>query len=150
MYKKIIVATDGSSLSERGVDCAIDFAKSVNAELFIVTVTNPIPGYGANVSTEWIATASTLEEYSKEMNAGAKKILDQAKSKAIAAGLTEIHVVHAEHQLPSHGIIDAAKEYNADLIILASHGRRGIKRVILGSQAQEVLSLSEIPVLIIK
>jgi len=149
MYERILVATDGSEFADRGIDAAVDLAAKTGGELFVVTVTSLMPSYGIVVGAEWAASPGTFEDFRKEMEAGAKKILEHALEKAKYARV-KAHGIHAENQLAAAGIVDAANEHNADLIILASHGRRGVNRLILGSQAAEVMAMSDRPVMVVK
>ena len=149
MYERILVATDGSELAGRGVDAAVELAKKTGGELFVVTVTSLMPSYGIVVGAEWASSPGAFDEFRKEMDDGARKILEGALNKAEKQGV-KAKGVHAENQVAAAGIVDAANEHNADLIIIASHGRRGVNRLILGSQASEVLAMSERPVMVIK
>lgn len=149
MYERILVATDGSELAERGVDAAVELAAKTGGELFVVTVTSLMPSYGIVVGAEWAASPGAFEDFRKEMETGAKKILEAALQKAKQAKV-KAHGIHAENQLAAAGIVDAANEHSVDLIIIASHGRRGVNRLILGSQAAEVIAMSERPVMVIK
>jgi len=150
MFKKILVATDGSELAARGVDGAIELATKTDSELLIVTVTSLMPSYGIVMGAEWAAGAgSAMQEFRKSMEEEAQNILAQALDKAKQANISA-RGIHVENQLAAAGIIEAAKEHDVDLIIVSSHGRRGVRRLILGSQAAEVLAMSERPVLVIK
>jgi len=150
MFEKILVATDGADLAGRGIDAAIELATQVGSELFIVTVTSLMPAYGIVMGAEWAAGAgSAMEDFRKSMEEEAQNILSAALAKAKAANV-KAQGIHVENQLAAAGIIDAAKEYDVNLIIVASHGRRGVSRLILGSQAAEVLAMSERPVMVIK
>lgn len=149
MFERILVATDGSELAERGVEAAVELASKVGGELFIVTVTSLMPSYGIVMGAEWASSPGAFEDFRKEMEDGAKKILESALNKAKQAGV-KAQGIHAENQLAAAGIVDAANEHNVSLIILASHGRRGVNRLILGSQASEVMAMSERPVMVIK
>jgi len=150
MFKKILVATDGSDLAMRGVESAIELATKIGSELFIITVTSLMPSYGIVMGAEWAAgSGSAFDDFRQSMEEEAQKILAQALDKAKLANIAA-QGIHVENQLAAAGIIDAAKEYDVDLIIITSHGRRGVRRLILGSQAAEVLAMSERPVLVIK
>jgi len=149
MFERILVATDGSELAERGVDAGIELAKKTKGELFFVTVTSLMPSYGMSVGAEWAASPGTLEDYRHEMESGAKTILAGAQAKAQKAKVTA-RGLHRENQLAAAGIVDAAREYQADLIIIASHGRSGVHKLLLGSQTAEVMKMSELPVLVVK
>ncbi|KAA6205374.1 MAG: universal stress protein [Candidatus Tokpelaia sp.] len=149
MYERILVASDGSELAERGVDAGIELAKKTGGELFFVTVTSLMPSYSMTVGAEWAASPGTFEDYRHEMESGAKTILDAAMAKAKKAKI-KAQGLHRENQLAAAGIVDAAKEYQADLIIIASHGRSGVHKLLLGSQTAEVMKMSELPVLVVK
>ncbi|RCL00868.1 MAG: Universal stress protein [Candidatus Tokpelaia sp. JSC189] len=149
MYERILVATDGSELAERGVDAAVELASKTNGELFVITVTSLMPSYGIVVGAEWAASPGSFEDFRKEMEAVAKKILETALQKARQAKINA-HGIHAKNQLAATGIVEAANEHSVDLIIIASHGRRGVNRLILGSQAAEVIAMSERPVMVVK
>lgn len=149
MFERILVATDGSELADRGVDAAIELARKTGGELFVVTVTSIMPSYGIVIGSEWAASPGAFDDFRKEMEEGARKILETALNKAKQVNV-KAKGIHAENQLAAAGIVDASNEHNVDLIILASHGRRGVNRLILGSQASEVLAMSERPVMVIK
>jgi len=150
MFGKILVATDGSELAARGVEAAIELAIKTSSELFIVTVTSLMPSYGIVMGAEWAAGAgSAMDDFRQSMEDEAQNILSEAVAKAKSANITA-QGIHVENQLAAAGIIAAAKAHDVDLIIVSSHGRRGVRRLILGSQAAEVLAMSERPVLVIK
>ncbi|MFM1814021.1 MAG: hypothetical protein RLZ98_716 [Pseudomonadota bacterium] len=145
MYKNILIATDGSELAAKGVAQGLAVAKSMGASVTIVTVTEP---WTTVVSGE-MAMAFPIEEYEQASAENAKKILDAAAGEAQKAGVTST-TVHVKDQFPAEGIIETAKDKGCDLIVMASHGRRGLQRMILGSQATNVLTHSTIPVLVIR
>ncbi len=149
MYRNILIATDGSELAEKGVEQGVALAKGVGAKVTFVSVTELLPSYGIVVAAEWASSPVAFQEYREAITKAAGDILAKAKSKAQAAGV-DTEAVHVENQSPAQGIVDAAKAKGADLIVIASHGRRGVNKLLLGSQAAEVLSLSSVPVLIIK
>ncbi|WP_412058749.1 universal stress protein [Bartonella sp. DGB2] len=149
MYERILVATDGSELAERGIDAAIDLAKQLHAELLVVTVTGLMPSYNIVIGAEWAADPETFEEFRKDMEVEARKILGDALQRAEKAGVNA-RGIHSENQLPAAGIVEAAEEHDVCLIILASHGRRGVSRLLLGSQTAEVIAMSARPVMVIK
>jgi len=150
MFEKILVATDGSERSDHGVDAAIELAARLGAQLIVVTVTSLMPSYGIVMGAEWAAGASSaFEDFRQSMEEEAKRILDKAMAKAKAAHVTA-QGVHVENQLAAVGIVETAREYDVGLIVLTSHGRRGVTRLILGSQASEVMAMSSRPVMVIK
>ena len=145
MYKHILVPTDGSELSNRAIEYAATLAKSVNAKLTVLTVT--IPYYGFAVEPELVTIG--FEEYQKNTTKLAMHDLDVAKDIAAAAQV-QCDVVYQEHPQPYQAIIDAAKERGCDLIVMASHGRRGMAAIVLGSETVKVLTHSTIPVLVVR
>ena len=149
MYKNILIATDGSELAEKGVDQGVALAKETGAKVTVVSVTVLLPSYGIVVAAEWASSPAAFQEYREAITKAATEILSKAKAKAVEIGVSA-ESVHVENQSPAQGIVGAAKARNADLIVIASHGRRGVNKLLLGSQAAEVLSLSTVPVLVIK
>jgi nucleotide-binding universal stress UspA family protein len=149
MYKNILIATDGSELAEKGVDQGVALAKETGAKVIFVSVTELLPSYGIVVAAEWASSPAAFQEYREAITKAATEILSKAKAKAMEIGVS-VEAVHVENQSPAQGIVEAANAKNADLIVIASHGRRGVNKLLLGSQAAEVLSLSTVPVLVIK
>lgn len=149
MYKNILIATDGSELAEKGVDQGVALAKETGAKVIFVSVTELLPSYGIVVAAEWASSPAAFQEYREAITKAATEILSKAKAKAMEIGVSA-EAVHVENQSPAQGIVEAANAKNADLIVIASHGRRGVNKLLLGSQAAEVLSLSAVPVLVVK
>ncbi|MBQ0710555.1 MULTISPECIES: universal stress protein [unclassified Ochrobactrum] len=149
MYRNILIATDGSELAEKGVDQGVALAKETGAKVTFVSVTELLPSYGIVVAAEWASSPAAFQEYREAITKAATEILSKAKAKATELGVSA-EAVHVENQSPAQGIVEAANARDADLIVIASHGRRGVNKLLLGSQAAEVLSLSTVPVLVIK
>jgi nucleotide-binding universal stress UspA family protein len=143
MYAHILIASDGSDLAQRAVEQGLALAKALNAKVTAVTVTEP---WTAAVSGEW-AVAFPVEEYEKATAANAEKILSGVQAAATSLGVT-CDGVHVKDQYAAEGIVEEAKARDCDLIVMASHGRRGIAKFILGSQATRVLAHSAVPLLI--
>jgi nucleotide-binding universal stress UspA family protein len=143
MYTHILIATDGSDLAQRAVEQGLALAKALNAKVTAVTVTEP---WTAAVSGEW-AVAFPVEEYEKATAANAEKVLGGVQAAAASAGVA-CDAVHVKDQYAAEGIVEEAKARGCDLIVMASHGRRGIAKFILGSQATRVLAHSAVPLLI--
>jgi nucleotide-binding universal stress UspA family protein len=143
MYKNILVSTDGSELSERAIGHAVELAKEAKAKLTAVTVTAPLQF----VAIEGMVYPEDPERYKQVTLAQAEAMLDVASNAARAQGV-ECERVIVEAGQPFDGIISTAKEKGCDLIVMASHGRRGISALILGSETQKVLTHSTIPVLV--
>lgn len=149
MFKHLLIATDGSDLGNKALDAALEIASAHGSTITIVTSTDPVStglsagGFG---SIDAGSILVTLEEtYAKEANA----LLNAAKQKAAASNI-EANIVHAARQRPADAILASAEQSGCDTIIMGSHGRRGLQRVLLGSQATEVLSRAKVPVLIVK
>ena len=143
MFKHLLIGTDGSELAERAASHGLELAKVVNARVTAVTVTEP---WSAVLVGE-AALALPYASYEKGTAENAAKILGRAADMAKKAGVT-CATVHVKEQFPAEGIIAAAKEKGCDLIVMASHGRRGLAKLLLGSEATKVLALSSVPVLI--
>ncbi len=143
MYKHILIATDGSDLSAKAVDQGLTLAATLKSKVTVVTISEP---WSSVVSGE-MAFGFPIEDYDKSVAANARKILAGVTQSARTAGVA-CDVVHLPNQHPADAILDAAKSRNCDLIVMASHGRRGLSRLFLGSQAARVVTHSTIPVLI--
>ena len=148
MYKKILIATDGSKFAEAAVSHGVELAKNLGSMPIIVTVTET---WSAHQLAEKVkkGASTAVEDYINSMKEMAQQILDDAKKVADAAGV-ECETVHISDRLPAEGIIDAAEREGCDLIVMASHGRRGLGRMLMGSQTAEVLGFSKIPVLVLR
>ena len=150
MYKSILVATDGSTLADEAVKQAVLLAKAIAAKL---TVIHAMPSYEAFVKERYnvlpALAAPVKEKYKEEFSAASKKILDDACYQGAAAGVdcARVSVTGAS---PYEAIIKQAAKSNCDLIIMASHGRRGLDSVLIGSETQKVLTHSKIPVLVVR
>ena len=147
MFTRIMLATDGSKLSQKAVKSAIDMASKFNAELVAVKV---IPRY-VQTYFEGSFTVADIDVKSIEAQwaAGAQQVLDKLATSAAAKGvIVKTSVIKSDDI--SDGLVKAANKMKADLIVMASHGRKGIKRVLLGSETQNVLTHSEVPVLVLR
>jgi nucleotide-binding universal stress UspA family protein len=143
MYKHILIATDGSDLAAKALAQGLSLAKALASQVTVVTVTEP---WGAQMMGE-VAIAFPFEEYEKAVSANATEILSKASEAASKAGVS-CTTAHVKERHPAEGIIETAKAMTCDLIVMASHGRRGLTRLLLGSQANNVITRSTIPVLI--
>ena len=147
MYNHILVPTDGSECAAKGIDRGIALARKLGAKVTIVTVTETLPVYVGADGFGWSAGAA-YADYDQHQDAAAKAVLAAAKQKAEAAGVTA-ETIHVPRAQPAEAIVEAARSRNCDLIVMASHGRRGVRRLILGSQTSEVLAASSVAVLVI-
>ena len=143
MYGHILVPTDGSHLSLEAVRHGAGLAKETGAKVSLLTVTQPYRVMSLDVAQ----LEDVPGEYAVHMQARAKAYLDHAAEVARSAGVTcdEIHVQDAH---PYRAIIRTAESNGCDLIVMASHGRRGISALVLGSETLKVLTHSSIPVLV--
>lgn len=147
MYKRILVATDGSKLSKMAVDHAIQLADITGAEVVALKV---VPRYPQTYFEGGVALAAAeVARIEKQWNDEALEAVNAVKA---AGQKMEVKVkpVTVKSDLIAEAIIAAAKRNKADLIVMASHGRKGIKRLLLGSETQQVLTHSHIPVLVLR
>jgi nucleotide-binding universal stress UspA family protein len=148
MYKNLLVPTDGSRLSDKAITEAIALAKGTSARitLFYSVADYPEPIY---MESAMMAAYIPPETYQAEAKKFAEKVLAKAAAKIAAAGL-KAESYQAVADLPFEGIIAACKKKKCDLIVMASHGRRGVSGFLLGSETQKVLTHSKVPVLVVR
>jgi nucleotide-binding universal stress UspA family protein len=147
MYQRILVATDGSTLSKKAVTSAIDLAALANAELIALKV---IPRYPQSYFEGGLALqAAEVSRVEKQWAEEGQAVVDAVKEAALAKGVVAIALT-VKSDFVSDAVIAAAKKHKCDLIVMASHGRRGIKRLLLGSETQQVLTHSHVPVLVLR
>lgn len=147
MYQRILVATDGSDLSRSAVTNAIELASVMRAELVALYV---VPRYpvsyfegGMTIPVEDIARAE------KQWSDKGYAVVEAVQVEAKAQGVTALPLV-VQSDLVAESIISAAKKHGCDLVVMASHGRRGIQRILLGSETQHVLTHCTVPVLVLR
>ncbi len=143
MFEHLLIATDGSELSDRAVRQGLELSKALQAQAIVVTVTEP---WDAIVVGE-AALVFPPAEYETSAAANAAGILARVKAVAAEVGVA-CETLHVKDRRPAEGIIETAQAKGCDLIVMASHGRRGLGRLFLGSQANEVVTHSTVPVLI--
>lgn len=145
MYKHLLVPTDGSKLSEKAIARAVDLAKATGGRITLLHVT---PDYPVQVYAEGVSVGLvSRREYAKAMKDEAAKLLDRAagKIKGVTVGTLQLM-----DNSPWEAILAGAKKVKADTIVMASHGRRGIASLLLGSETTKVLTHSKLPVLVIR
>jgi nucleotide-binding universal stress UspA family protein len=145
MYTRILIPTDGSELAAKGVDHGLALAKGLGIPASVVSVTVPLTGF----ALLGILEAPAVETYSERVSKELEELEKQIREKAAAVGVT-IEFINETNLSPADAILESAQRTGCDLIVMSSHGRRGIKRMMLGSQAAEVLANSTIPVLVVK
>ena len=135
MYKRILVPTDGTPMSEKAVEGAARFAKSLGASLVLITVVEP---YSYTNLSEY--RPESIEQYDERVTAEAKDRCDE-----IGVPSTTLMVKSFS---PAEAIIEQSKKHDCDVVFMASHGRQGFAAVLLGSETQKVLTHSQIPVMV--
>jgi len=148
MYQNILIATDGSELASKAVTHGVALAKQLNVPVTMVTVTE---GWSALELSHMArqGAKNPIFQFEEMAATAASNILHKAKQIADSQGVS-CDTIHIQDQHPAEGIITAARVKSCDLIVMASHGRRGLDRVLLGSQANEVLTHSTVPALIVR
>jgi nucleotide-binding universal stress UspA family protein len=144
MFKRILIPTDGSDITNKAVDAAVKLAQSVNAKLYTISVKEPFP-YSAISEMQ----PTPPQEFFDAQERIAAKRIQAVRDACAAAGVPcEAHTVEALH--PWEAIIEHAQRMECDLLVMASHGRRGVTALLLGSETQKVLTHSTIPVLVVR
>lgn len=142
MYKKILVPVDGSELSEKAAQGAAEFAKPLGAEVVVMTVIEP---YSYTNLSEY--RPESIEQYDCRVREQAGEMLEQLHEMFTAKGIKVCECARKSFS-PSEAIMETAEEFDCDLIFMASHGRKGLAAVLLGSETQKVLTHSKIPVMV--
>ena len=145
MFNTILVPTDGSELSEKAIHAAVDFAKSNGSTLVAISVTEPFP-YSPLMEGGAVIDARAQETSMRaHTQDNVRKVVDAANQKGVSC------VSHiAESFNPYEEIVRAAQQFNCDIIFMASHGRKGLSRLFVGSETQKVLAHSTVPVLVFR
>jgi nucleotide-binding universal stress UspA family protein len=146
MYERILITTDGTQLSHKAVEAGLSLAAKLGAEVFAYTA---VPRY-PNLYFEGavVLTPAETARIEKDWTDQAQRVIDEvlkeaATSKVKATGITG-------HGAVAEGIINTAKKHQCDLIVMASHGRKGFSRLLLGSETLDVLTHSHIPVMVLR
>ena len=147
MYKKILVATDGSDLSAKAVDHATRLARLSGAELFALTIIAPTQvSYWDGTTRYQMQDSSRIDDQNEEIG---RRIAQNVKETATAQGV-QAHAITIKSDMIAESIVAAAEKYECDVIVMASHGRRGINRILLGNETLNVLTQSKTPVLVLR
>jgi nucleotide-binding universal stress UspA family protein len=147
MYQRILIPTDGSKLSAKAVQTGQQLAELTGAQLVFLNV---VPRYPVSYFEGGISvTAGEVGQIEKQWADKAQAMVDQLKAKAEARGLKAKAVI-LRSDLVAEAVIACAKKNKCDLIVMASHGRKGIKRLLLGSETTHVLTQSPLPVLVLR
>lgn len=147
MYKRILLATDGSALSKKAHKAALGLAQLSGAELLAIKV---VPRYPmAYFEGAMPIDPNVVSEVENKWHDDAQKLLDDITTNAQSKGVKAKSLI-VKSDLVADAVVNAAKKYKCDLIVMASHGRKGIKRLLLGSETQHVLTHSHVPVLVLR
>lgn len=148
MYKHILVATDGSELALKGVEHGLALAKSLDAKITFLSVSEPLHPDAVRAA-QMAGVQNVATRYDQQLNTQMTErfafIEDRARAHDIKVNLT-----HEIDDSPAEAIVRTAKLNECDLIVMSSHGRRGVQKMLLGSQTSEVLVKTPIPVLVIR
>lgn len=144
MFKRILVPTDGSDITMKAVAQAVALAKAVGAQIYTISVKEPFP-YSAISEMQ---PTPPQEFFDAQERIAAKRVASVVEVAQSAGLACQGHTVEALH--PWEAIIDHAKRMECDLLVMASHGRRGVTALLLGSETQKVLTHSTIPVLVVR
>jgi nucleotide-binding universal stress UspA family protein len=149
MYANILLSTDGSDVARKGVKYGIALAKALKAKVTVITVTEPLlSDYRSGYAGAWLPSREEVDRYDAACKEHAGKVLDEARAMAEQIGISA-EVLHVSNPQPASAIIETAKSRGCDLIVMASHGRRGLRKLLLGSQTSEVLADGSVPVLVV-
>ena len=143
MFKHILLPTDGSALSEMAIKKGAEFAKEINAKVSGLTVTKPFRVFTTDV-TELEDTKDTYAEDAKAIADKRLSVIEQAAKQARVS----YEGVHKIGEHPWEEVIKTATERGCDVIFMASHGRRGVAALVIGSETNKVLTHTKIPVLV--
>lgn len=147
MYTKILVATDGSTLSKKAVTSAIELASLSGASLVALKV---VPRYPQSYFEGGLALqAAEVGRIEQQWADEGQAVVDEVKKTAEAQGI-KTRALTIKSDVVSDAVIATAKKHKCDLIVMASHGHRGMKRLLLGSETQQVLTHTHIPVLVLR
>ena len=134
---------------EKGVRHGIALAKALNAKVTVITVSEPQEvDYGGGHDSGWIPSQEEVDSFDSARKERAGKVLDEARAMAEQIGISA-ELLHVPNAYPATAIIETAKSRGCDLIVMASHGRRGLRKLFLGSQTSEVLADGSVPVLVV-
>ena len=144
MFQRILVPTDGSEITVKAIDRAIELAKLTGATIEALTAKDPFP-YSAVSEIQPIAPQEYFDAQERVAQQRLQAVSGACEAAGISCRTTAIEAVH-----PWQAIVDHAKQQGCDLIVMASHGRRGMSALLLGSETQRVLIHTTLPVLVVR
>jgi nucleotide-binding universal stress UspA family protein len=145
MFKSILLPTDGSPLSEKATAIAVEFALLNQAGIVAICVIQPLPFPSMGDS----GAVLDAGQFETQMQSAAKRNIDKVATAAHAAGVPFQGVITLSPS-PYEEIVETAGKYHCDIIIMASHGRSGLNRLLLGSETQKVLAHTTLPVMVLR
>lgn len=148
MHKRIFVAVDNSTTAQKALNEAIELAVALGAELCIGTALDdaPLAQHGMG-----LGSYIDVDKIKQEMRTSGDALLDQAAAKAVAAGCNPYRIlIESDKKRLSDMIVDAAAQWNADLIVMGTHGRRGFERLLVGSVAEHVIRIATTSLLLVR
>ena len=148
MYKNILIATDGSELASKGVRQGLALAEKLGAKVTFLSVVEPLTPEAIQAAISG-GVEDPVGGYDRQIDASMKKRYVAIEQEAAQYGIT-VDMLHEIDQSPAEAIVRVAEMNACDLIVMTSHGRRGIRKALLGSQTSEVLVNTNIPVLVIR
>jgi nucleotide-binding universal stress UspA family protein len=161
MYANILLSTDGSDVARKGLEHGFALAKALNAKVTVITVTEPLPIPATEPLTVTMIqplpidfpqaggwSREEVDRFDAASNERAGKVLDEAQAMAERIGISA-ELLHIPNGHPASAMIETAKSRGCDLIVMGSHGRRGLRKLFLGSQTSEVLADASVPVLVV-
>lgn len=143
MFNRILIATDGSDQSERALAQGLELAKTFNVGVVLLTATEMWSALDVSGPDGLVR----IEKFEAARKQAAEAILEHAAEKAKGAGIA-CERLHVPDRAPAVAIVETAEARQCDLIVMGTHGRRGLDRMLVGSQAQKVAATAKVPVLI--
>jgi nucleotide-binding universal stress UspA family protein len=144
MFNRILVPTDGSEITDKAIDTAVAMAKTSGATIYAISVKEPFP-YSAISEMQPVPPQEFYDAQERIASQRVQNVMGAAKAAGVACEGVTVEALH-----PWEAILDLAKSKQADLIVMASHGRRGVAALLIGSETHKVLTHSPLPVLVIK
>lgn len=144
MFKRILVPTDGSELSAKALATALGLAQPLQAQIFTVAVKEPFP-YSALSEMQPIPPQEFYDSQERIAQRNLHRVEEACNKAGLACGTHSVEALH-----PWEAILDEARQKDCDLIVMASHGRRGVAALLLGSETQKVLTHGKVPVLVVR
>ena len=147
MYQRILVPTDGSALSKKAIKSAVELAAGIGAE---VVALNVVPRYPMSYFDGGVSVSPQEMARIEKQWAERGQSLAEAVEKVAASAGVKAKAVTIRSDLVAESILAAVRKHKCDLVVMASHGRKGIKRLLLGSETQHVLTHGDVPVLVLR